>query len=105
MPRFTYPPVDLANSHKFQEVCLKLWEAGVVSTKTMLQTHGYDMDQEMERMKHEPARDKDAEKTRESSAFGDHEVGRPVMDDAERNSDPLKSQTGAQPKPSNPEGS
>lgn len=105
VPRFTYPPVDLANSQKFQEVCLKLWEAGVVSTKTMLQTHGYDMDQEMERIKHEPARDKGVETTHESSASGDGKVGRPTMDDTERSSDPLKSMTGKMPKPSSPEGS
>ena len=71
----------------------------------MLQTHGYDMDQEMERMKHEPSRDNDAKETHDSSASGDGKVGRPTMDDTERSSDPLKSQTGAQPKPSNPEGS
>lgn len=56
-------------------------------------------------MKHEPARDKEGKETHESSAPGDGKVGRPEMDDTERSSDPLKSQTGAQPKPSNPEGS
>lgn len=102
VPRFTYPPVDLANSQKFQETCYKLWESGVVSTKTMLQTHGYDVDQETERMKKDPPREKAEMK---ESASGNGKVGRPQMDDTERSSDPLKSQTGAQPKPSNPEGS
>ena len=31
--------------------------------------------------------------------------GRPKMDDTERNSDPAKSMSGKQPKPSNPKGS
>lgn len=105
VPRFTYPPVDLANSQKFQEVCLKLWEAGVVSTKTMLQTHGYDMDQEVERMKHDPPREKAAADTQSFEGAGSGKVGRPEMDASERTSDPLKAATGKQPKPSNPEGS
>ena len=105
VPRFTYPPVDLANSQKFQETCYKLWESGVVSTKTMLQSHGYDMDQEVERMKNDPPREKAETDISASTASGNRKVGRPEMDDTERSSDPLKSQTGAQPKPSNPEGS
>ena len=56
VPLFTFPPVDLAGSQKFQEVCRQLWEKGVVSTKTMLQTHGYDMEQEEERKKSDPPR-------------------------------------------------
>lgn len=44
IPQFTFPPVDLTESQKFQEVCRDLWQKGVVSTRTMLQTHGYDME-------------------------------------------------------------
>ena len=53
IPQFTFPPVDLTDSQKFQEVCRDLWQKGVVSTRTMLQAHGYDMDQELERKKQE----------------------------------------------------
>lgn len=106
VPLFTFPPVDLAGSQKFQEVCRQLWEKGVVSTKTMLQTHGYDMEQEEERKKSDPPREIAAKESEsDSSDSGQVKRGRPTMDDSERTSDPMKSQTGAQPKPSNPEGS
>lgn len=108
VPRFTFPPVDLAGNKQFQETCYKLWESGVVSTKTMLQTHGYDMEQELERKKSEPVAEPPVPK--QSSApqpveETNEKRGRPEMDDSERSSDPIKSLTGKQPKPSNPEGS
>ena len=79
----------------------------MVSTRTLLQTHGYDMDQEMERKKGEGPVTPPVENpaAQDASNRGEDKQGRPEMDDTERNSDPLKSQTGKQPKPSNPEGS
>lgn len=93
IPRFTFPPVDLTDSQKFQEVCRSLWEKGVVSTRTMLELHGYDTDQEMERKKSEgpvvsPVQ-KPAGDTKDEGQSGHR--GRPEMDANERNSDPLKS--------------
>ena len=107
IPQFTFPPVDLTDSQTFQEVCRDLWQKGVVSTRTLLQTHGYDMDQEMERKKGEGPVTPPVENpaAQDASNRGEDKQGRPEMDDTERNSDPLKSQTGKQPKPSNPEGS
>ena len=106
VPQFTFPPVDLAGSQKFQEVCRQLWEKGVVSTKTMLQTHGYDMEQEAERMKSDPPRQSMTKGDgNDTSNSGQAKRGRPTMDDTERTSDPAKAATGKQPKPSNPEGS
>ena len=110
IPRFTFPPVDLAGSKAFQETCLKLWEKGVVSHETLLQTHGYDMRQEVERrQKEERDGTNDTLEYRTSKASTesteDGKIGRPEKDDSERTSDPAKSMTGKQPKPSNPEGS
>ena len=107
IPQFTFPPVDLTDSQRFQEVCRDLWQKGVVSTRTLLQTHGYDMDQEMERKKAEGPVTSPVENpaAQDASNGGGDKRGRPEMDDTERNSDLLKSQTGKQPKPSNPEGS
>ncbi|WP_418231316.1 hypothetical protein [Butyricicoccus sp.] len=107
IPQFTFPPVDLAGSQKFQEIGRTLWEKGAVSTRTMLQMHGYDMDQELERKKHEqpvesPGGKTDTQKSTDEST---EKQGRPEMDDTERSSDPAKSMSGKQPKPSNPEGS
>ena len=107
IPTFTFPPVDLTGSGKLYETCLNLWKSGVLSTKTMLDIHGYDMDQEVERRQKEnengttdlltPRDAKDDEST--------GTPGRPALDDSERQSDPADAQTGRQPKPSSPEGS
>ena len=111
VPVFTFPPVDLTGSKAFQETCMKLWEKGLVSKETLLQTYGYDMGQEVERRKTENAEgtddvlippDANAKNTEDD---GDASRGRPTLDDSERNSDPAKSVTGRQPKGSNPEGS
>lgn len=111
IPLFTFPPVDLTGSKAFQDACLKLWEKGLLSNETLLQTYGYDMGQEVERRKAEEADgtadvltppDKTEGKTEDTE---EKKAGRPTMDDSERNSDPAKSVTGRQPKGSNPEGS
>lgn len=112
IPRFTFPPVDLSGNKAFQDACMKLWEKGVVSNQTLLQTYGYDIGQETERKRQEeksgitvilsPA---DKDKDDASAKNADGKVGRPEMDEADRNSDPAKAITGKQPKPSNPDGS
>ena len=65
------------------------------------------MDQELERKKHEqpvesPVGKSDTQKDTDEPTG---KQGRPEMDDSERSSDPAKSMSGKQPKPSNPEGS
>lgn len=118
IPKFTFPPVDLSDSQKFQEVCRSLWEKGTVSTTTMLEAHGYDATQEVERKRAEETngiRDLLSVTSTTGTAkpnekpFGtteeNSEGGRPTLSDNERNSDPANSATGAQPKPSRPEGS
>ncbi len=110
IPRFTFPPTDLTGSKAFQDTCFKLWQEGVLSHETLMQSYGLDMKQELERKQREEMvgihkvlapSDKDncQEKTNEAAK------GRPTMDVTERHSDPANSQTGRQPKPSNPEGS
>lgn len=114
IPKFTFPPVDLAGNKAFQEACMKLWEKGVVSNKTLLQVYGYDIGQEVERKKTEqsdgsaqiltPVSGKNS--TDNSNTSSDTRTrGRPTLDDSERQSDPSKSVTGRQPKGSRPEGS
>lgn len=107
IPEFTFPPVDLTGGSKFYETCLNLWEKGVLSTKTMMTIHGYDIDQEIERRKKEAggADETLAPRSNQTTEEGDGTVGRPELDDTERNSDPADSVTGKQPKPSSPEGS
>lgn len=111
VPRFVFPPVDLTGSKAFQDACMRLWEKGMLSHETLLQTYGYDMGQEIERRKNEEKKgvyevlipqDKVVQNTTNE---GTGTIGRPTLDDSERHSDPAKSVTGRQPKGSNPEGS
>lgn len=114
IPRFTLPPVDLTGSKAFQEACMKLYKEGVLSKETLLTSHGHDFKLEIERRQTEmkdgtdealsiPLKQTTVPKTEQPE--GDKTQGRPTMDDSERNSDPAKSQTGRQAKPSRPEGS
>ena len=118
VPRFTFPPVDLTGNKSFLDACLRLWEKGMLSNETLLQTYGYDMGQEVERRKAEEAKGVPDTLTPPKTTYTTNDggndksnaddtitVGRPTLDDSERNSDPAKSITGRQPKGSNPEGS
>ena len=53
IPQFTFMPIDLGGNKAFQETCFKFWQEGVVSTETLLDTHGYDLTQEFERREKE----------------------------------------------------
>ena len=114
IPRFTFPPTDLSGSKAFQDTCLKLWQEGVLSHETLMQSYGLDMNQEVERKKTEEAQgvhavlapsDKDNCRETADKAADNGIRGRPTLDEEERHSDPANSQTGRQPKPSNPDGS
>lgn len=53
IPRFEFEPIDLSGNNKFQKTCEDLWKQGCMSTRTMLDSHGIDYDQELKRKKHE----------------------------------------------------
>lgn len=107
VPHFKFDPLDLQNNSRFQETCLKLWDKGAVSTRTVLETTGFDFGQEVDRINKEqkikksvPIGNPDGLSEDES---GNGEVGRPEMDDSQ--TDKSKSLSGKLPKPSNPNGS
>lgn len=117
IPAFVMPKSDLTKVAAFQESCMKLWESGVLSTKTLLKNFSIDVNTEYELKKEErdsgmadvfvkpgttPQVDEHADDA-ESDNGG--EVGRPRKEDDERTSDEANARTGAQPKPSNPDGS
>ena len=116
VPEFHFTPLDMSGKKALRETCQHLWELGLVSTKTMMETHGYAPDVEKEQRSKEKS-DKTDEvlaprvttavtaKTSDGNSSGDGKVGRPEMDDDERTSDPSKSETGKAPKPSNEDGS
>ena len=88
-----------------------------MSTKTMLQLHGFDYEQEVYRKTQEvedgsyilmnkEAMNNAINNDSDSGNPGEEaKVGRPTLSDDERTSDVGKAMTGKQPKPSNPEGS
>ena len=107
IPEFHFVPLDMSGKKALRETCKELWEKGAISTQTMLETHGYSMEKEIEYRENE-AKKADAvlcprEETVSNNTSSD--VGRPEMDDSERMSDPDSAQRGRQPKPSNPDGS
>jgi len=115
IPKFTFPDVDLTNDGKFADAVFKLWTQGLTSNQTLLSAYGLDIVQELERKKSEEAQDQRTifappqnPYTSNTTANGIAEPngrGRPKLKEGDRISDPEKSETGAQPKPSNPDGS
>lgn len=114
IPKFDFPAVDLTNDGKFAEAVFKLWQQGMASNQTLLDAYGLDIVQELERKKTESANGQDQVFTPPQNAFTSNTSknttnekvgGRPKKPEGDRISDPEKSETGAQPKPSNPDGS
>lgn len=106
VPLFEFEPIDLVNDGKFQQACFSLWQQGVVSTETLLEASGLDMAQEAERRKAEAGTVDAIFQPRQSSyTLSSNGAGRPTLDESDRSSDVSQSETGKQPKPSNPGGS
>ena len=122
VPKFTMPPVDLTGDKKLQEVGLNLWKLGTISRQSMLSVHGYDLAQEEGRRAKEAAEGiinpqvEPTEQNANTNSGGgssgapadtsiDVKIGRPVLEDDERTSDPANALRGKQPKPSNEDGS
>lgn len=108
IPRFEFKPLSMAGKQALRDTCMQLWEKGCVSTQTMLHTHGYSMSDEKAQREKEASDNVDEvlkPRVMAPQMSPEDEGGRPTLDDNERNSDPAKSKSGRQPKPSNPEGS
>lgn len=108
-PKFSFQPLDMSGKKALREVCRELWEQGLVSTRTMMETHGYNIDAEKTKREQEKSDGIDeALAPRDGSYQAPEETGkqgRPEMTDDERTSDPGASERGKQPKPSNEDGS
>ena len=108
-PKFSFQPLDMSGKKALREVCRELWEQGLVSTRTMMETHGYNIDAEKTKREQEKSDGIDeALAPRDGSRQVPEETGkqgRPEMTDDERTSDPGASERGKQPKPSNEDGS
>ena len=115
IPTFVMPVSDLTQVAAFQNECMKLYEKGAISLRTLLESYNISIDTEKERKEKEQkdgvpelfsAPGKATQQTNNTNNDGEEgTVGRPTMDDSERESDPGNSETGRQSKPSRPEGS
>ena len=106
VPEFHFAPLSMEGKKALREKCNELWQNGVVSTQTMMETNGYSIDVEKERREKEASDGTDKTLAlRNQTAQPTQNQGRPELDDSERTSDPDAAQRGKQPKPSNPEGS
>lgn len=109
VPEFRFAPLSMEGKKALREKCGELWQNGVVSTQTMMETNGYSIDREKERREQELKDGTDKtfapRATKAATSNSDQKQGRPELDDSERTSDPDAAQRGKQPKPSSPEGS
>lgn len=109
LPTFMMPTSDLTKVAEFQDACMTLWEKGMISDKTLMDAHGFDIKHEFEQKKQELADGYNEVFVAPGKNNGDAGTsgtrGRPTLDDDQRNSDPGNSVTGRQNKPSNPDGS
>ena len=119
LPTFVMPTSDLTQVAAFEAECMKLYEKGALSLRTLLEAHHIDINTEFERKQEEqkqgmtdvfvaPGKNSGGGNTESNNQNNDSEdavIGRPTKDDGERQSDPGNSETGRQPKPSNQEGS
>lgn len=110
IPEFTFMPVDLGGNKAFQETCFKFWREGVVSTETLLDTHGYDLQQEFERREQEnkdgvsETMFKPGENPADApEAPTDNKVGRPEVGPENLKYPEGNSMTGKLPNNSNPD--
>ena len=111
-PEFHFQPLSMEGKKALREKCIELWEKGTISTKHMMDIQGYSLEVEREMREQEASDGTDevmAPRNMNASANNTSEqkdkVGRPKLEDDERTSDPEKSETGKQPKPSSPDGS
>ena len=112
IPTFHFPTCDLTQVAAFQNECMKLYEHGVLSVKTLLENYNVNVDTEYERKKQEldsgqadvfvkPGSAVQKEDKNEANSDSENPRGRPK----EEGSDESKAATGRAPKPSRPEGS
>lgn len=98
IPEFHFKPLSLAGKKELREACEKLWQQGLLSTKTMMDSYGYSVSKEKKERENEAADGTDAvmiprdQMNVKQPAVNPEEetnpVGRPEKSDEERTSDP-----------------
>lgn len=105
IPEFHFVSMDKT---AFRDACDKLWQQGVISTRTMMEVTGFNLSKEKARRQEEQTDGTDEtmiprQSQPTSAAAADNnteknDVGRPKMTDEERNSDPDNAERSKQSK-------
>lgn len=115
IPEFHFDPIDLNGEKALREACEKLWQQGLVSSRTLMEINGFNLAKEKGRREKEASDGTDevmmprqvqqqiaaneaASSSDETEADEKKPVGRPKMDNDERHSDPDNSQRSKQAK-------
>jgi len=108
IPEFHFAPIDLNGEKAFRETCEKLWQQGLVSSRTLMEINGFNLSKEKTRRETEASDGTDEvmisrqAAAAAASANDDNEnkkaVGRPKMDNDERHSDPDNAERSKQAK-------
>lgn len=109
IPEFHFVPIDMNGQKDFRESCEKLWQQGLISSRTLMELNGFNLSKEKERRKAEATdgtdemmisrQAKQADTAKETTAKEDENpVGRPKMENDERHSDPDNAERSKQAK-------
>lgn len=112
-PVFTFMPLSMDGRSEMQKAGLELWKAGALSSRSMLENYGYDIEEEFNIRKNEDSKGitetllprESSESSEDGGASGEETRGRKTLDNNERNSDEESAMRSKMPKPSSPEGS
>ena len=112
IPEFHFVPMDMNGDKAFRDACEKLWQQGLVSTRTLMEMSGFNLSKEKERRDTEatdgtdetmiPRQIQQAQQNQDASSEttddGKKKAGRPKLDNDERHSDPDNAERSKQAK-------
>jgi hypothetical protein len=100
--------MDMNGDKAFRESCEKLWQQGLISTRTLMEVSGFNLAKEKERRETEmndgtdetmiPRQMNQAQEAPTDQTEEKGKVGRPKMDNDERHSDPDNAERSKQAK-------
>lgn len=112
VPQFHFQPLSVSGKKELRETCQSLWESGLISTKTFMDTSGYSLTKQKAQRQVQANDGTDeilaprstmyekAQETETVDESNENNVGRPTLSDEERNSDPQNSMLSKQAKDS-----
>jgi len=99
VPTFHFKPLSMSGMKELRDACEKLWQSGLVSSRTYLEMQGYSLAKEKKQRELEASDGTDETMTSHINVPTEESTtGRPTKTDEERNSDPDNSTTSKQTK-------